>query len=184
MKRTHFTSWHFLLILATVVLFFTDRNSPSAPQTQAPAPSWQVYFSPRGGATTAIVQTIDKARSTVFVQAYPFTSEPIAQALVRAHRRGVDVHAILDRSQRTQKYTISDLLIRAGIRVLFDASHAIAHSKVIIIDNETVITGSFNFTKAAEVRNAENLLIINSKELSTRYVDNWRNHQNHSTPFR
>ncbi|TSA15864.1 hypothetical protein D4R75_14340 [bacterium] len=80
MKTIKLTSWHFALILAAVVLFLTDRNSPSAPQTQAPSPGWQVYFSPRAGATSAILQTIDNGTSTVFVQAFSLTWEPIVQA--------------------------------------------------------------------------------------------------------
>ncbi len=183
MKRTRFTSWHFALLLAAVFLFLTGRNSPSAPQTQAPAPSWQVYFSPHGGATSAIVHALDQATESIWVQAYSFTSEPIAEALVRAHARRVEVQVLLDISQRTQKYTAADMLIRAGIPVFIDASHAIAHNKVMIIDNETVITGSFNFTKAAEERNAENLLIIRSKGLAVRYLGNWHAHQGHSMPY-
>ena len=68
--------------------------------------------------------------------------------------------------------------------VLIDASHAIAHNKVMIIDSDAVITGSFNFTKAAEERNAENLLIIYYKELSALYAENWRRHHLHSEPLR
>lgn len=78
MKRTYLRSWHFLLILAAVVLFSTDRNSPSAHQTQAPVPLWQVHFLSRGGATSAIVQSIDNAKPTVLVQVYSFTLEPVA----------------------------------------------------------------------------------------------------------
>ncbi len=133
--------------------------SANAQQTSNPIPSRQVYFSPRGGATSAVLQALDNANSNVLVQAYSFTSQPIAEALVRAHRRGVEVQAILDKSQSTQKYTAADVLVQAGISVLIDASHAIAHNKVMIVDNQTLITGSFNFTKAAEERNAENLLI-------------------------
>ena len=184
MKRTHLTSWHFLLILAAVVLFLTDRNSPSAPQTHAPDPSWQVYFSPNGGATTGIVETLDRAGESILVQAYSFTSAPISEALVRAHKRGVAVQVILDRSQRTEKYSAADFLANSGIITRIDAAHAIAHDKVMIIDEKTVITGSFNFTMAAEKRNAENLLIIRSNELAAQYVVNWQIHQRHSTPFR
>ncbi len=119
----------------------------------------------------------------MFVQAYSFTSEPIAEALARAHRRGVEVHAILDKSQRSEKYTAANLLIRAGIPVLIDASHAIDHNKVMIIDNDMVITGSFNFTKAAEERNAENLLAIRCKELAALYIENWRPHKGHASTF-
>jgi phosphatidylserine/phosphatidylglycerophosphate/cardiolipin synthase-like enzyme len=54
----------------------------------------------------------------------------------------------------------------------------------MIIDKETVITGSFNFTKAAEQRNAENLLILYSKELAERYIDNWNRHKLHSQEYK
>ncbi len=54
----------------------------------------------------------------------------------------------------------------------------------MIIDNETVITGSFNFKKAAEERNAENLLVVRDKELASRYIQNWRFHNEHSEPYR
>jgi phosphatidylserine/phosphatidylglycerophosphate/cardiolipin synthase-like enzyme len=154
-----------------------------AQQASNSSDTWNVYFSPRGGATLAIVRTLDDAKSTVLVQAYSFTSAPIAEALVRALARGVKVQVLLDKSQRTQRYTVVDILIQAGIPTLIDASHAIAHNKVMIIDNEIVITGSFNFTKAAEERNAENLLIIRSKQLATIYADNWRFHRGHASSF-
>jgi phosphatidylserine/phosphatidylglycerophosphate/cardiolipin synthase-like enzyme len=158
--------------------------SANAQQASLSQANWQVYFSPRGGATSAIVQILDNAKSNVLVQAYSFTSQPIAEAIVRAHERGVKVQVLLDKSQKTQKYTAAHFLVQAGIPVLIDDSHAIAHNKVIMIDNSIVVTGSFNFTKAAEDRNAENLLLLQSKELAACYADNWRIHQKHSTPFR
>ena len=83
---------------------------------------------------------------------------------------------ILDKSQRTEKYSEADFLAHAGIETFIDAKHAIAHNKVMVIDGETVITGSFNFTKAAEEHNAENLLVINDPELAKRYAENWKLH--------
>jgi phosphatidylserine/phosphatidylglycerophosphate/cardiolipin synthase-like enzyme len=67
--------------------------------------------------------------------------------------------------------------------VKIDSVHAIAHNKVIVIDGETVITGSFNFTKAAEENNAENLLIINDKKLAEQYIKNWQKHAQHSEVY-
>lgn len=64
-----------------------------------------------------------------------------------------------------------------------DAAHAIAHNKVMIIDGETVITGSFNFTKAAEEKNAENLLVIHDRALATKYMENWKEHAGHSAVY-
>ena len=106
-----------------------------------------------GGATSAIIRILDKAEKSILVQAYSFTSAPITSALARAHKKGVEVQVILDKSQETAKYSSADLLINAGIETLFDAAHDIAHNKVMIIDHGTVVTGSFNFTNAAEERN-------------------------------
>ena len=142
-----------------------------------------VYFSPRGGAQQAIVDAIGQAKETIYVQAYSFTSAPIAKALVDASRRGVKVEAILDKSQRKATYTGATFLKNEGIPVWIDDKHAIAHSKVMIIDGSTVITGSFNFTKAAEEKNAENLLIIRNASLAKIYLANWRQHQEHSVEY-
>src|SRR5208283_3803153 len=87
-----------------------------------------------------------RAKRTVLVQAYSFTSAPIAKALVDAHKRGVDVEVVLDKSQKTEKYSSADFLAHAGIPTKIDSKHAIAHNKIMVIDSATVITGSFNFT--------------------------------------
>ncbi len=157
---------------------------PAEAQQKATQPgTFEVYFSPHGGATGAINYAIENAKQSILVQAYSFTSVSIAEGLIRAHKRGLRVQVLLDKSQRTQKYSILDILTSAGVPTLIDAVHAIAHNKVMIIDNDIVVTGSFNFTMAAEERNAENLLIIHSKELSARYLGNWRAHQRHSMPY-
>jgi len=140
----------------------------------------RVHFSPGGRPTAAIVEALDKAKTSVRVQAYSFTSAPIAEALKKAHKRGVDVQVILDKPQPKQPYTSATFLINAKIPVFLDSKHAIAHNKIMIIDGNTVITGSFNFSKAAEEKNAENLLVIESKELAQVYTENWEKHRQHS----
>jgi len=105
---------------------------------------------------------------------------PVAHALLKAHRRGTKVEVILDKSQKNQKYSSFTFLMNARIPTYIDAEHTIAHNKIILIDRSVVITGSFNFTKAAEEKNAENLLIIRSKELTKLYLDNWLHHRDHS----
>lgn len=144
----------------------------------------QVYFSPNGGATDAIVKEIVRSKTEILVQAYSFTSKDIAKALVDAHKRGVHTEIILDKINRSQKYSSADFTANMGIPTYIDAEHAIAHNKIMIIDRETVITGSFNFTKAAEERNAENILIIKNKELARIYIDNWNKHRKHSEEYR
>jgi phosphatidylserine/phosphatidylglycerophosphate/cardiolipin synthase-like enzyme len=142
------------------------------------------YFSPSGGCTEAVVAEIRQARQQIFVQAYSFTSVPIANALVDAHNRGVAVYIILDKSQRTEQYSGADFVARAGIPTLIDAVHAIAHNKIMLIDGLTIITGSFNFTTNAEQHNAENLLVIrNRPDLYQAYAENFRRHFEHSQPY-
>jgi phosphatidylserine/phosphatidylglycerophosphate/cardiolipin synthase-like enzyme len=140
----------------------------------------QVFFSPRGGCTEAIVATVGAARKSILVQAYTFTSAPIAGALKAAHDRGVDVRILLDKSQETEHYSSETFLLHAAIPTWIDRVHAIAHNKVMVIDGETVITGSFNFTKAAEEHNAENLMVIKDHNLAALYADNWESHRQHS----
>lgn len=145
--------------------------------------SVNVYFSPRGGCTEAIIKEISSAKTDIYVQAYSFTSSPIAKALLDASKRGVKVEAILDKSQRTAKYSSATFLANVRIATYIDDKHAIAHNKIMVIDGATVITGSFNFTKAAEERNAENLMIVRSKELAKLYLDNWVKHREHSEAY-
>jgi phosphatidylserine/phosphatidylglycerophosphate/cardiolipin synthase-like enzyme len=102
-----------------------------------------------GHCTEAIVKTLDAAQRTILVQAYSFTSAPIAKARLDAHTRGVQVQVILDKSQHSEKYSSADFLANQGVPVVIDVNHAIAHNKVIVINGEIVLTGSFNFTKAA-----------------------------------
>jgi phosphatidylserine/phosphatidylglycerophosphate/cardiolipin synthase-like enzyme len=143
----------------------------------------QVYFSPHGGCTEVVVANLEKAKSTVLVQAYSFTSAPIAKALVNAEKRGVKVEVILDKSQRTEHYSEADFPLHAGIPTYIDAKHAIAHNKIMVIDAHMILTGSFNFTKAAEDNNAENLLVIDDAALAKKYTDNWQMHLSHSGKY-
>jgi phosphatidylserine/phosphatidylglycerophosphate/cardiolipin synthase-like enzyme len=169
-----------ILILFITVLLFA---SPTPILSQERSTTWSVYFSPKGGCTQAIINELDKAKSSVLVQAYSFTSAPIAKALLNAHKRGVRIDVLLDKSQRTQKYSSADFLVNSGISTKIDAAHPIAHNKVMIIDGEIVITGSFNFTKAAEEKNAENLLVIRDKALTRKYIENWKKHAEHSEVY-
>ncbi len=155
---------------------------PDSPFSAVPQ-GVQVYFSPKGGATEAVVEVLNHATNSVLVQAYSFTSAPIAQALVEAKRRGIKVAVILDSSQRTEKYSEADFLKHNDVPTFIDDRHAIAHNKIMIIDDYLVLTGSFNFTKAAEEKNAENLLVINDPVLARKYVENWQAHESHSEPY-
>lgn len=167
-------------------IFFLVALSCSTSYIQAKpsATEEEVYFSPHGGCTQAIVDNLNWAEKYVRVQAYSFTSKPIAEALIAAHKRGVDVKVLLDKSQPHAKGGKIDMLVDAGIPVMIDKKHAIAHNKVIIIDGVIVLTGSFNFTNVAEDKNAENLLVVRDKAVARKYRNNWNSHSKHSEPYK
>lgn len=146
----------------------------------------QVYFSPNGNCTDAIIKEINSANSEVLVQAYYFTSAPIGKALIDALERSVRVEVILDPSQVKSdgQYCPAKFFYDAGIPVYIDSTHKIAHNKIIIIDRAKVITGSFNFTRTADEKNAENVLVIPSKDLAAKYLENWQRHKGHSVELK
>jgi phosphatidylserine/phosphatidylglycerophosphate/cardiolipin synthase-like enzyme len=173
-----------LIILSVFILLWYQGGCEVKTDPIQIAPNEvEVFFSPQGGCTEAIEKALGQAKGTVLIQAYSFTSAPIAKAVVDAHKRGVKVQVILDKSQRTERYSSADFLAHAGIKILIDDKHKIAHNKIMVIDSNTVITGSFNFTKAAEEGNAENLLIIRSVDLAAKYTDNWNKHVVHSEAY-
>lgn len=159
------------------------RESPQSTAT-ATENGVHVLFSPHGGCTAAIVQHIEKAKLSVRVLAYRLTSVPIVKAMREAHARGVKVQVVLDGSQQSEKYSDATNFHNEGMNVLIDHDHAIAHNKVMIIDAKTIITGSFNFSAAAEEKNSENLLIIEDHpKLAAAYLADFEKHQQHARPY-
>lgn len=144
-------------------------------------PATAAHFSPNGGCKAVIVGELAAARSEVLVQAYSFTCPDIVAALIAAADRGVRVCVLLDKSNESETYSAIGALNGHGIDVRVDASHAIAHNKVMVIDGWTVLTGSFNFTRQAEKENAENLLVLRSQpDLADLYKRNFHAHRDHS----
>jgi phosphatidylserine/phosphatidylglycerophosphate/cardiolipin synthase-like enzyme len=176
-------AWLALPALLAILAGTTGCQRSTRTAASASPAAWKVYFSPHGGCTQAVVEALEDARNSVLVQAYSFTSKPIARALVGAAKRGVAVKVVLDKSQVSEKYSSADFLLHASIPTWIDSAHAIAHNKVMVIDGKVVITGSFNFTRAAEERNAENLLVIKDLSLARAYTHNWERHRAHSHPY-
>jgi phosphatidylserine/phosphatidylglycerophosphate/cardiolipin synthase-like enzyme len=143
-------------------------------------------FAPADDAAGLIVRTIDAARSQVLVQAFSFTHRDIADALIRAARRGLEVQVIADREQSdSMESAAMQSLVQAGLAVFLDSDHSAAHNKVIVLDHgaqqAALVTGSFNFTFAAQNRNAENVLVFHGNpELIQAFYANWRQHREHA----
>jgi phospholipase D len=132
-----------------------------------------VCFTPPAGCGNLIAREISKAQSSIYVQAYSFTSKSIIRELIRAKQRGVKIRVLLDSSNLYTNDSKAPELEAAGIEVAIDKVSGIAHNKVIIIDKKKVITGSFNFTNAADHHNVENVLLIEDEAMAETYLQNW-----------
>ena len=132
----------------------------------------ETYFSPDDGVTAKIVAEIGKATSFIYFEAFSFTSDPIFTALKERHDAGVYVKGIFETQQDSaaSKYSKYKPLKRVGADVILDTNPNNMHNKLFIIDGNTLITGSFNFSASAEEKNDEAILIIRNTDVSTRYV--------------
>lgn len=138
-------------------------------------------FSPGGGCESRIVEELSSAKKNIRIQMYIFTSKRIADVLGKAAKRGVKVDVILDKSQEKATYGPWRVMKRDGVRIYFDAEHDTSNNKIAIVDSNTVITGSYNFTKAAEEKNAENILILKGGgDVIESYVENFDRHLEHA----
>jgi phosphatidylserine/phosphatidylglycerophosphate/cardiolipin synthase-like enzyme len=145
--------------------------------------STSAFFSPKGGCLEALLREVKAARKEILVQAYSFTSEPLTLALVEAKKRGLHVEVLLDHSNEKEQYSDLRLFLEHGLPPLIDSNHPIAHNKVMIIDQKTVVTGSYNFTNQAEHENAENMLIIKGHpDLVRAYRQSFLAHKAHCKP--
>ncbi|CAG7589052.1 MAG: phospholipase D family protein [Candidatus Midichloria sp.] len=149
-----------------------------------PLDKFNVCFTPPSGCASLVANEIVKAKSSIYLQAYGLTSKPIIHQLVKAHDRGVMVNILLDGGNLSHNNEVASKLQKAGIKVGIDKiSSGIAHNKVIIIDNYKVVTGSFNFTTAADTKNAENVLLIEDKDIAQIYLSNWQSRKKLSVPY-
>lgn len=135
-------------------------------------PTVSVGFSPSASqnALQLVLSTINSARRNIDVAAYSFTSKPVAAALVAAKNRGVAVRVVADEKSNIGKYTAVTFLANQGVPVRLNGRYAIMHNKFMVVDGDTVQTGSFNYTASAVIRNAENVLLIKEiPELAATY---------------
>lgn len=149
----------------------------------------QVAFTPRDNAEAMIVGCIREAKQQILVQAFSFTSRALANALIAAKRGGVEVRVMADREQTFggEASRIPEL-VRAGISVALEVRYQSAHNKVMVIDagsaDAAVITGSYNWTYAAQYKNAENVLILrHNPDIANAYAANWRRHFADALPY-
>lgn len=176
------------ILIAMLGLVLCGSSVASEPEFQF-APQCYVHFSPKGGATAAIVDRINKAEKEINLLAYNFASAEIADAIIAASRRiGADgkpvkINLLIDAKQTTANGNKLGYVKSNGVPVYLDKKHAISHNKVIIIDGVWVHTGSFNFSANAENRNAENSVWCKGAEMAKIYNANFVSHQEHAVAF-
>jgi phosphatidylserine/phosphatidylglycerophosphate/cardiolipin synthase-like enzyme len=165
-------------------------DSPPATGTRfAATGSIETAFTPGDRIDNLIIAAIAGAKREVLVNAYSFTQRSIARALVAARKRGVSVQVIADSQQAaTLPQNVLAELAKGGVDVWLDANYQAAHNKVIVVDADTAsattITGSYNFTVAAQWHNAENVLILrDNRDVARAYRDNWLRLKAHATPW-
>jgi phosphatidylserine/phosphatidylglycerophosphate/cardiolipin synthase-like enzyme len=156
---------------------------PRPSGVQAAQGTVEALFSPHDDIEAAILRVLRGARRSIHVQAYLFTSRALAAALIEAKARGVRVEVLADGEQaaRAENSRIPQLL-EAGIAVALEVRYAAAHNKIILVDaaeaGGAVVTGSYNFTYSARLRNAENVVVLRGNPPVLRaYLDNWKRHR-------
>jgi phosphatidylserine/phosphatidylglycerophosphate/cardiolipin synthase-like enzyme len=132
----------------------------------------EVYYSPDDGVAAHLVDLINAAQQSVYFLAYSFTSDDVADAMLSRARAGVTVSGVFEETQvssnRGDEY---ERLRKAGLDVRLDGNPRNMHHKVILIDGQIVITGSYNFSASAEDRNDENALVIYNPEIAAQFEE-------------
>jgi phosphatidylserine/phosphatidylglycerophosphate/cardiolipin synthase-like enzyme len=166
-RNTKFSILAFLIIVLSIAISISTLAKT------------EVYFSLSDNPQKEIIKNINQAEIYINIAMYTFTDQEIALSLTNAQKRGVKVRVYLDRSQIESTYSISRLLVQKGIKVRISTNNYIMHNKFAIIDNRLLLTGSYNWTAAANNKNDENLLVIDDPEIieifQHQFVNLWTN---------
>ena len=129
------------------------------------------YFSPGSDTISPLLKEIKSAEQSIHFMAFAFTHDTLGSAMRDRFKSGIDVRGVFEKRQTDNPYSEYKAMKKAGLPVILDRNRGTMHHKVIVIDEETVITGSYNFSKNAEERNDENLLIIKgNREIAAAYL--------------
>lgn len=167
-----------LVFILSLTCVFSRLSLAEGQTTLEPTSQIEVLFSPQDNCAQKIVSAIDNAKSYVYVVMYFLTSRPIAQALVKAKDRGVDVKICMDKGQPQYEYSKDKFLEDKGVDLKLIGGSGIMHNKFCVIDDYVTITGSYNWTARADLENDENVLIIRSKEIANIYKTQFNRYWN------
>ncbi|EAP7307817.1 phospholipase D family protein [Salmonella enterica] len=154
------------------------------------AVSIETGFSPEGTALQLVLKTIETSQQEIRLMGYSFTSPEVVSALVSAKRRGVDVRVVLDWKANTGKSNNAsraamNLLAGVGIPVRTVSAYKILHDKVIVSDGRHTEVGSFNFSRAADRSNSENVLVVwDDPVTAQKYLNHWTSRWSQGTDWK
>jgi phosphatidylserine/phosphatidylglycerophosphate/cardiolipin synthase-like enzyme len=135
----------------------------------------EVFFSPDDGVQARLVELLSAAQESIDFMAFSFTSDELANAILERAKAGVTVQGVMEaRQYETNVGTEYDNFISAGLDVRLDGNPYSMHHKVMIIDRQIVITGSYNFTFSAETRNDENLLVFYNLSMASLFMQEFQ----------
>jgi len=152
--------------------FGTSKSSGTPfPHMRAGAARVEVYFSPEDGVANYVLQRLKAARRSIHFMAFSYTSGAIADAMIAQAKAGLLVQGVFESQNAGGSGSVFGRLRQGSVDVLEDGNCYILHHKVIVVDERTVITGSYNFTSSAERDNDENLVIVDDPVLARAYLD-------------
>lgn len=118
-----------------------------------------------------LISLISQARGSIYVAVYSFTRDGLARALVEAKNRGVEVRVVMERDNAFGQGSEYEFLKANGVDVRLDGNPASMHHKFMVVDGEVVVTGSYNWSTAAEDRNDENIVVIRDAGIASRFIE-------------
>jgi phosphatidylserine/phosphatidylglycerophosphate/cardiolipin synthase-like enzyme len=158
-------------------MFTDDKFGPDVvPETPNPRVTLDgtpldIYFSPDDGVSNSFVDLISNAQKSIYFLAYSFTSDPLGEAVRERAQEGVKVKGVMESEQVASNIgTEYDAFNQAGLDVRKDGNPGQMHHKVMIIDGEIVVFGSYNFTSSAETRNDENLIVVYNSDIAAQFT--------------
>lgn len=183
LSRRRDSNSHQISLYAWLLLAIVAIAVPSAESAPVPSATIETCFALEDDCAAFAVQAIDHAEREILVGAYGLTTgSGIVEALLRAHRRGVVVQLIADRTTPCGRNSGVDILATAGVPVWIDHSARIAHAKTMVIDGTMTLNGSYNWTRGAAV-NSEDLNLVASPAVAEAYAAHWRGRQALSLRF-
>ena len=134
----------------------------------------EIYFAPEDGVQSRLVELVNEAEESIYFLTYSFTTDKLAEAILAARERGVDIHGVMDKAQAANAGGEFDRFVENDIDVRLDGEGGSMHNKALIIDGEIVVTGSYNYSANAEKRNDENLLVIHDAGIASKYLEEFQ----------